>query len=419
MSLARTARSLVDVEHPRLVYLVSAAHGANEFFSIVIPPLIPFLVPSLSIGFAEASLLVSVFFVTYSVVQLPVGKLVDVWSTRLLLAGGMVGLAVGIGLVAFAPTFPLMLAGMVVAGIGGSTYHPTGMAVISDAESGATHGRSMGVHGAMGTFGSMLAPLSMGAVAVVAGWRTALLAASAFGLVFGLALYVAYPRVSPLGRDDGAPERGALDALSGDGAGDLGSRLWRYLTDPTILGLSALFLIVGGEVRAVQTWTTAFASEAAGAGPSFGNSMLALTMVAAGLASAVAGYGVDKVDRRLFTAGCFVLTALVVAGLVVLPVGRLLLPVGFVVLGIVMYSVYPAANAIAAGATADTGSGSLFAVTQTAAALGGAAGPLVLGVIADSSTIGVGFLATAGIALAGLAVVGLFGRAFSVGEASA
>ena len=418
MSLASSARSLVAVENPSLVYLVSTAHGANEFFSIIIPPLIPFLVPSLDIGYAEASLLVSIFFITYSVVQLPVGKLVDVWSTRWLLGGGMVVLAVGIALVALAPSFELMLAGMVVAGVGGSTYHPTGMAVISDAESDATHGRSMGIHGAFGTFGSMLAPVLMVAVAAASGWQAALLVGAGLGLVFGVVLFVLYPLVHPDGvePDDG---RRAVDAFTGFDPGDLLGRLWRYVTTPTVLGLSALFLAVGGEVRAVQTWTTSFAAEAAAADPTYGSWMLGITMVAAGVASAFAGAGVDRVDRRLFTAGCFVLTAVVVAGLVFLPLGRLLLPVGFVVLGVVMYSVYPAANAIAAGATANMESGSLFAVTQTAAALGGAGGPFLLGVVADAATMEMAFLATAGIALGGLLVVVVFGSAFDVGASAA
>ena len=112
----RVARSVIDVDNPGFVLLVSLTHGINEFFSIVVPPLFPFLVPGLDIGYSEASLLVVVFFLTYSVVQLPVGPLADVYDERALLVGGTVVLACGIALVALAPTFPFMLAGMFVAG---------------------------------------------------------------------------------------------------------------------------------------------------------------------------------------------------------------------------------------------------------------------------------------------------------------
>ena len=413
MSFARTARSFVAVEHPALVWLVSLTHGVNEFFSIVVPPLFPFLVPDLGIGYADASLLVVTFFVTYSVVQLPVGRLADVWNERLLLAVGTAVLALGIGAVAVAPTFPLMLVGMTLAGVGGSTYHPTGMAVISDAESAETHGRSMGIHGALGTFGSMAAPLLMTAVAVLADWRTALLVAAGLGLAYAAVLFVMYPRVAPADADRRAFRAAAAAAFGEDlDARALAGRIRRYVLSPSILALAGLFFVVGAEVRAVQTWTPVFASAAAGGDPAYGNAVLALTMVAAGITSAVAGYGVDRTDRRWFTAGTFGLTAVVVAALTLLPVGRLALPVGFVVLGVVMYAVYPASNSLAAAATTDADSGSLFGVTNTAAALGGAAGPFVLGSLADATGIGTGFLATAGIALLGVAVVSVGWGAF-------
>jgi MFS family permease len=408
MSVARRARSFLEVQNPRLVLLVSLTHGANEFFSIVVPPLFPFFVPDLGIGYAEASLLVVTFFVTYSVVQLPVGRLADVWSDRHLLAVGMAVLAVGIGVVGVAPTVPLMLVGMTLAGIGGSTYHPTGMAVISDTESDDTHGRSMGIHGAMGTAGSMTAPLLMTAVAGLADWRAALLVAGGLGTAYAGALFVVYPRVDPTHDESDHPPFGtaAATALGEDlDARVLARRVRSYLLSPSILVLAALFFVVGAEVRAVQTWTPVFASSSVGADPAYGNGVLALTMVAAGVASAAAGYGVDLLDRRWFTIATFALTAAVVAAVTLLPVGRLWLPVAFVVLGVVMYSVYPASNALAAAASAETDSGSLFGVTNTASALGGAAGPFLLGTIADAADIGIAFLATAGIALAGIGVV--------------
>jgi FSR family fosmidomycin resistance protein-like MFS transporter len=408
----RSIRTLIDVEHPGLVVLMSLTHGFNEFFSIIVPPLFPFLVPALDISYTAASSLVVVFFLTYSLVQLPVGPLVDVYSTRRLLAGGTVVLAAGIALVAIAPSFPFMLVGMVVAGIGGSTYHPTGMAVISDAESNDTHGRSMGIHGLLGSAGTVAAPLLMVATATAVGWRTALLGGSALGLLFALVLFVSCPRVSSkmAGNSAGVDSladavRTVLESTETDGTRDRLRRVMEYLRSPLSLKLGALFVVVGAEVRAIQTFTSPFAVATTGAGGAFGGTMLAVTMVTAGIASMVAGYGVDRVDRVWFALACFLATAAVVAALVVLPLSTLLAPVGFAILGVVLYSVYPAANAIAASASTEGASGSLFAVTNTASAIGGAAGPFLLGVVADATALDVAFLVAAGIALAGVPVV--------------
>ncbi len=412
MSVARRARVLVDVDHPGLVWLMSLNHGFNEFFSVIVPPLFPFLVPDLGISYADTGLLVVVFFVTYSVAQLPVGRVANHYSAGRLLVGGQALLSVGIALVAFAPTYETMLAGMVVAGVGGSTYHPTGMSVISDAESESTHGRSMGIHGMLGTFGTVAAPVAVGGLALVFGWRTALLAGAGAGLVFAVVLAVVYPRAVPGTAPDASLREGLRASLGSGTARAAGGRALAFLRSPAMLVLIALFAVVGAEVRAVQSFTTLFAADAVattGAGEdaaaSFGNQMFALTMVAAGVASTAAGAGVDRIDRRLFAGGCFALTAVAVAAVALLPLGRLGLAVGFVVLGVVMYSVYPATNALAAGLSTEDSSGDVFAVTQTAAALGGAAGPYVLGVVADATTLSTGFLSTAGIAAVGVVVV--------------
>lgn len=403
------ARSFVDLEHPRLVFLVSITHGFNEFFSIIVPPLFPFLVPGLGLSYSAASLLVVVFFLTYSVFQLPVGPLADVYDDRVLLVAGMVVLAVGIATVAVASTFPLMLAGMFVAGVGGSTYHPTGMAIISDAETPDTHGRSMGVHGMLGSAGTVTAPLLVVAVAGAAGWRTALLVGAGVGVAFALLLYLAYPHIHPES-ETSVSLRAALHAVRTEATSEGASRRVRNaVLSTTVLKLFVLFVVVGAEVRAVQTFTASFAIAATGMGETYGGTMLAITMVTAGAASMLAGYGVDRVNRVWFSLACFLGTAVVVAALALASLPLFLFPVGFAVLGVALYSVYPAANAIAASASTESTSGSLFAVTNTAAAVGGAAGPYLLGTVADATSLSVGFLSTAGIAAVGM-VVALWSR---------
>ncbi len=405
--VVEAVRSAIDVGNPGLVGLLSFSHGFNEFFSIIVPPLFPYLIPRLGIGYSQASLLVVVFFLTYSVCQLPVGPLADVYDNRKLLVAGMAVLAAGIAFVAVSRNFPLMILGMVVAGVGGSTYHPTGMALISDVESNETYGRSMGIHGTLGSLGTVVAPVLVVAVAETAGWRAALLAGSALGLLFSLVLYAAYPIVAPGGFDE-SPN--AVTALRRTFVEEIDrrevlDRVSTYLTDAEIVILGLLFLVVGAEVRAVQTFTASFAVTKTGLAESFGGTMLSVTMVTASLASMLTGTIVDRFDRDLVAAATFVGTSATVVALVYVPLTPVQLAVGFVVLGGVMYGVYPATNAMAADTSVSGTSGSLFAVTNTASAVGGAAGAYVLGVLADATTITYAFLATAGIAAAGLFVV--------------
>lgn len=333
---AEPFRSLVDVENPGLVMLMSFSHGFNEFFSIIVPPLFPYLVPRLGIGYSEASLLVVFFFLTYSVCQLLVGPLADVYDNRKLLVAGMAVLAVGIAFVAASRSYPLMVLGMVIAGVGGSTYHPTGMALISDTESNETYGRSMGIHGTLGSLGTVAAPILVVSVAETAGWRMALLAGSVLGLLFALVLYAAYPVAMPRGNDDASPD--ALTALHRTFVEEINrhevlDRVSTYLTNRDVVVLGLLFLVVGAEVRAVQTFTASFAVAKTGLEESFGGTMLSVTMVTASLASMFAGVVVDRLDRDLVAAATFVATSVTVATLVYVPLAPRQLAAGFVILG--------------------------------------------------------------------------------------
>jgi len=69
-----------------------------------------------------------------------------------------------------------------VAGIGGSTYHPMGIPLISDLFP-TKRGEALGYHQTGGSVGSFIAPLIVGVLAETLGWRSAFLTLSMFGFV--------------------------------------------------------------------------------------------------------------------------------------------------------------------------------------------------------------------------------------------
>lgn len=398
---------IMNFKNPKFVWLMSVAHGMNEFFGILVPPLFPFLVPDLGISYTETSYLIVAFYATFSGFQLVVGRIADVYDQRRLLVWGQVGLAAGIATVAFSDSFLHMLIGMALAGVGGSTYHPTGMSALSDFESESTHGQSMGVHGMAGIAGGIVSPITMSVLASELGWRWALLIGSFIGVFFAAVLFVAYPAAKP---DEKTPNRdnGLAEVVRSEFSGSIDaaiSRTTRSIRSPTTLTLILLFGLAGAEVRAVQVFIPVFASELVGGDPAFGNTMLSITMVASGFASVVTGYAVNLIDRRILGSCSFAATAVVVTVLVFLSVPRLVLIPLFVVLGVVLYAVFPVVNVIAAEVSTPSQSGSLFGVVQTAASIGAAIGPFIVGVVADTTTLRMGFLATIGVGLLGIPVL--------------
>lgn len=404
MALIRQLRSLGGLERPGLVGLMSFSHGFNEFFSTILPPLFPFLLPSLDITYSDASLLIAVFFTSYAVVQLPVGPLADRYSSRRILAVGMGTLALGMMILAVVSTYPLMLVGMVVAGIGGATYHPTGMGLISDVESDATYGRSMGIHGALGSLGTVIAPLLVVGVAKLAGWRTAVIIGSLTGFVFAFVLYVTYPLVAPDRFVDGSPN--LVVALKRTFSEDWNPRevltyARTYLTEPRSLLLILLFLVIGGEIRAAQTFVASFSIAKTGLQESYGGTMLSLMMLAAGFSAVVSGSLVDRIDKDVFAAATFLGTSVIVVAIVVTPLGPAALAGSFLVFGAVLYSIYPAANSIVSETSVTENSSALFSITNTASRVGGAIGAYILGVVADLISVQSAFALIAGIATIG------------------
>lgn len=393
-------RSLVAVENPREVGLLTVAHGVNEFYSIALPPILPLLVSDFGVSYAQAGVLMTVYFGVYSVFQLPAGRLADRFGQRLLLAGGMVVLSAGVLLVAVAPTFPLVVLGQAIAGVGGSTYHPAGMSLISDVESGTTEGTAMGVHGFGGVAGTALAPALVGGLAVVFDWRLALTVAAGVGVVYTAAFLVLFEDVP----------KGERPAATPDGGGEsvaIRDRLRTALNVPLEAWVVVLFVTnfaLSLELNAVRTFATSYLFERTGEA-ALSNAVFFTMLVGAGVSSLGAGRLADVVDRAWLGVAAMGVSAVALALTVFIPATPALLLGWFLLVGAAMYAAYPAMNAIISARSEDEFSGSLFAIMLTAGSLGGAVGPGLFGFVVEAVGMGLAF---PGIAAAGLVAALLF-----------
>ncbi len=403
-------RRVTEVSRPRIVGPITASHGINEFFAIVIPPIIPLLVSDLGITYGQAGLLLTVFFVMYSLFQLPAGLVADrIGKNRLMLAG-LFGMTGGIALAAFAPSYEMLIVAQTITGISGSTFHPTGLSIISDVETGDTEGKAMGVFGFGGTIGTMAAPLVVGGLAAFAGWRIALFGAALLG--GGMSLVVMYFLVrfadsAPSIRTDGGRATSDWVRAARESASALATR------DIGILCL--ITLVMSLQHRAIQTFTTSYVAAETGAAVSVSNLAFFTLLVGGGVASLWGGELADRMNRYHVGIGAALATAVLVGASVLLTDLTAGLPgvvligvlvVWFAVIGAMMYMSYPVKNALISERARESHSGSLFGVVQTGSAVGSASGPAVFGVLADRWGVVAAFPA---IAAVGLLLAGLFG----------
>ena len=432
-----------DLSEPRNVTLISATHGVNEFFSIAIPPIIPFLVADLDITYTQGGLLLTVFFVMYSVFQLPAGVIADRVGKKRLLVAGLIGMVIGIYLAAMATSYEALVASQVVAGISGSTYHPTGMSLISDFETDTTEGKAMGVFGFFGMVGVAGAPLVIGGLAGVIDWRFGLAVAATLGLAFTLVFAVLFadpddsgdhePSLDDESTDDatspdggptadstptdGAPmdETASSDITDSTGPGARLSRIREHVVEVlrvpmtlTVVLLLAMTVLVSLQTRAIMTFTTSYVADTTGGTATLGNAVFFVMLVAGSISSLWAGSLADRVHRgtlgvavSVATAALLAVTYLLVTGSRAVPehllVGSLLAL--FFVIGITMYACVPVKNAIISSEAEREFSGSLFGLTQTSSAVGSATGPALFGFLATEFGMSVAYPLIGGVSL--------------------
>lgn len=393
--MALSAR-LFGVANPRQVWLVSGAHGINEFYSVALPPILPLLVADFGISYSEAGVLLTVFFATYSLFQLPAGILADRIGQRWLLATGMIVLSAGVLAAAAAQRYETLLLAQALGGVGGSTYHPSGMSLISDLERGTTEGKAMGIHGLGGVVGTALAPAMIGGIAVLVDWRTALAVAAVVGVAYAVGFLVLFREgVGPEARADG-------------GSSPAGRTWWTRLSDQVTIPLArwvgVLFvanLAIATQIGAVRTFTTSYLVDAAGLSTSLANGVFFVTLVGAGLSSLGGGILADSVDRSTLGIGLMAASAVVFLGTGLIPQYPVLLIAWFFLLGVIVWAAVPTMNALTSSYSERSFSGSLFGVMLTAGSIGSAGGPLLFGVAAEQVGLRAAFAVLAGVSAVG------------------
>ncbi len=405
-----------DIKSPKNVMLISSTHGVNEFFSIAIPPIIPFLVTDLEISFAEAGLLLTVFFGMYSIFQLPAGMLGDRIGKKRLLVGGMLGMSAGIFLAGTAQTYEMLIASQVITGIGGSTYHPTGMSLISDFESQQTEGKAMGIFGFFGMVGTALAPLIIGGIAGYIHWRIGLSVAAILGVIVTVSFSVLFTHTTSSTQEDEdnqsrTTKQGQDSSNNVKGLTSIRESISEILRVPLTTGIVLLLLLnlfVSIQTRAIMTFTTSYVFAGTGQTIAISN-VIFFIMLAAGSISALAtGSLADRVDRgKLGAAASIVTAALIGTTFVVVRTtetfpNSMLVPVLgilFFAIGGAMYANAPIKNALVSQHAQQEFSGSLFGVVQTVGALGSAIGPALFGYLATEFTIIAAYPSIAAVSL--------------------
>lgn len=143
--------------HPS-IWKLASTHLVVDAYTNIYAPLLPLLIPHLSLSLKTAGLLAMCFQMANSVSQLGFGALADRWRPRVLVIAGPLLAVIGLSFIGLA-TSPLTLGLiLVISGFGGAAFHPPAAALVYRL---ADHrkGLAMSAHLSGGSLGFAAAPL--------------------------------------------------------------------------------------------------------------------------------------------------------------------------------------------------------------------------------------------------------------------
>jgi FSR family fosmidomycin resistance protein-like MFS transporter len=171
-----------------VISLIALAHGISHFCQLIVAPLFPLIKEELGVSYAALGFAVALFYALSAIFQPVAGFVVDRFGARGVLLGGVGFLTAGTLLAGISASYPLLVLGMAIAGIGNSVFHPSDFSILNARVSGPRLGYAYSAHGMAGSLGYAAAPVFSGSLGALFGWHAALIAAAGIGLAVFLLL---------------------------------------------------------------------------------------------------------------------------------------------------------------------------------------------------------------------------------------
>lgn len=158
-------------------------HFIHDGFSDILYVLLPVWARELGLTFAEVGLLRTVYSGGMASFQIPAGLLAERWGEARLLAAGTAVTALGFVAAGFSGGFLALLGCLVVGGLGSGVQHPLSSSLVSEAYESGRRRIALGTYNFSGDLGKVVVPASVALAMPWIGWRSAIEAYAAVGLV--------------------------------------------------------------------------------------------------------------------------------------------------------------------------------------------------------------------------------------------
>jgi MFS transporter, FSR family, fosmidomycin resistance protein len=391
----------------RVIGVVGVAHGMSHFFQLVLPPLFPLLRIEFGVSYATLGALVSTFYVASGLCQFGAGFAVDRFGARPVLLGGLGLLAGGTLLAGTVPGIAWLFPIAALMGVGNGVFHPADFAVLNANVDPRRLGHAYSSHGIGGSLGYALAPIVSYGLGDVFGWRTALLAIGAAGLV-ALALLATQASVLQSRAHGTHPPKHTL-------AGSI--ELFRQ---KPILLCFAYFCVLTVATIGIQTFVGTSLNAAYDIPLAIATSAITAYLLGSTTGILVGGFLAARTTRhdRVAASGLAVAASLMLLIALSPAIAHWAIPM-LALTGFAVGSTGPSRDMIVRGATPPGASGRVYGFVYSGLDLGATLGPVTMGALLDHGSPRIVFAAVSVFLFMAIGTVIQVRRTVRLGAASA
>ena len=357
--------------------LLSMSHGLNHVYQLLTPVMIPKITEEYGLSNLMAGLLLASFSLSYSLLQFPVGYLSRRLGRKNLLILGFVTTSFSFMSIAFADNVAALALVLFLAGVGGSTYHPNGMPLLSEYYE-ENRGQASGFHQTGGALGSFIAPLLIGVLMLNLSWRLTTTTLSVLGIILSVILYLLLTEPRPKNEEEHQPQPKK-------------SKLSMGLYGPALVFILTAMIYVTG-LRGIDAFANQYFTYGRGIQNIAQASFLFSMLKVAGLFSGpISGKLSDIFGRKKLIIILILIESASLYILTVTPVAILMIPC--IVFGFSSFGLLAITDAFLADLVPQEHRGTIFGLNFTLSFVTAAIIPPILGGVIDLQGFNTGFIA--------------------------